>query len=124
VTAPPHPAPEKAASGGRPRHWSVIDSVLALAIFGAVAWFVTLPERTASRVKPGMTKDETVAAVGRPANLEAEALAICASNGWARCADAKKSGAVRYLMWRTYIDAELIVGMCADGRVCFIGQKE
>jgi len=27
-------------------------------------------------------------------------------------------------MWRTYIDAELIVGICADGRVCFMGQKE
>ena len=124
MTAPPHSAPEKAASGRRPRRWSVIDTVIALAIFGAVAWFVTMPERTASRVKPGMTREEAVAAVGRPANWEGEALAMCTGNGWPRCVDAKKSGAVRYLMWRTYIDAELIVGICADGRVCFMGQKE
>ena len=103
--------------------WSHVETVLAIAILGAIAWIVTSPERTASSIKIGMSKDEAVAAVGRPAKWEGSALPLCQDNSWDRCPDVKNSGAVLFLIWHTFVDSDLIVGLCADGRVCFKGQR-
>ena len=108
---------------GKRRKWSLASTVLAIAIFGGIAWVVSSPERTASRVKTGMSKEQAIAAVGRPAQWEGAALPECQSGNSERCRNAKQSGAVRYLKWQTFVDAALIVGICADGRVCFIAQE-
>lgn len=104
--------------------WSVMSTVLAIAILGGLVWVVSSPERTAIRVTLGMSREEAISAVGSAPKWEGRALAVCQDNSWERCVEAKKSGAASYLMWHTFIDADLIVGVCANGRVCFKGQRE
>src|ERR1700752_4300937 len=107
---------------GHSQHgWSHVETLLAIIIFGGLIWLVASPERTGSGVKIGMGKEEAISAVGKPAKWEGKALAFCQDNSWDRCSDAKKSGAIVFLMWQTFIDAELIIGICTDGRVCFVG---
>jgi hypothetical protein len=110
-------------AGRKEAGWSTVETVIAVVIFGAIAWFVSMPERTTAKVKAGMSKDEAVAAVGRPAQWEGAALPECASGSLERCRNAKQSGAVRYLKWQTFVDSALIVGICADGKVCFVAQE-
>jgi hypothetical protein len=109
--------------GRKEAGWSTVETVIAVIIFGAIAWFVTMPERTTGKVKVGMSKDEIVAAVGRPLQWEGDALPECVSGNLERCRNAKQSGAVRYLKWQTFVDSALIVGICADGKVCFVAQE-
>lgn len=103
--------------------WSVLSTVFAIVIFGGLVWVVTAPERTASRVTIGMSREEAISAVGSAPKWEGGALAICQDNGWEGCVEAKQSGAVSYLMWHTFIDSDLILGICGNGRVCFKGQR-
>ena len=121
-------APEGAYAGGespglKRRRGSIVGATIAVAIFAGIAWMVSSPERTTAKVKVGMSREEVVAAVGRPAQWEGDALPECASSDLERCRNAKQSGAVRYLRWQTFVDSALIVGICKDGIVCFVAQE-
>ena len=72
----------------------------------------------------GTSREEAISAAGSAPKWEGKTPAICQDNGWQHCVDAKQSGAVSYLMWHTFIDSDLILGVCANGRVCFEGQRE
>lgn len=113
----------EAAPVAKKRRWSIVDTVVVIVILGGIAWFVTAPERTAARVKIGMSKEQAIAAVGQPAQWQGAALPECQGGNTDRCRNAEKSGAVLFLKWQTFVDSELIVGICADGRVCFMAQE-
>ena len=123
VAAPEAVNASGASSTTKGRMGSIVGTMFAIAFFAGIAWMVSSPERTTAKVKAGMSKDEAVAAVGRPAQWEGDTLPECASGSLERCRNAKQSGAVRYLKWQTFVDSALIVGICADGKVCFVAQE-
>jgi hypothetical protein len=104
--------------------WSHVETVLAVLVFAGLAWFLTSPERATASITPGMSRTEALAAMGKPAKWEGKSLAFCDKGEWNRCPEATKSGAKTFLIWQTFVDAELVVGICGDDRVCFVAQKD
>lgn len=73
-------------------------------------------------VRPGMTRDQAIAAVGRPPMREEHGtFAGCKEPpGWrGDCAGLKASGSVDFLVWKTGIDTVLVIGLDASGKVAF-----
>ena len=106
------------------RGWGRIESfILAISVAG-LAWLFLLPGDSFSQVRIGMSRAEALAIVGTSPRKEVKTLPFCNEGAapYRDCEDIKKTGAVRYLLWKVGIGSWMVIGLDANDRVCFRGR--
>ncbi len=104
--------------------WGRIETlVLVLGIAGAT-WLFLRFDDPFDRVRNGMSRADVIAAVGAPPRKEARTLPYCREGAtpYRDCAAINKSGAVYFLSWKVGIASWMVIGLDANGKVCFRGR--
>jgi len=108
------------------RGWSRTETIILLVIVGAIIWFAAWPNRLVSRVNLGMTRAETIAAVGRAPDKEEKDFTFCREGAtwYGNCDEVRKSKAVSFLVWKAGVDSWVVVGFDGGGKVSYRGQGD
>jgi hypothetical protein len=114
------------------RGWSrtatinLVVVAIVLVVVGAFFWFASWPHRLVSRVQLGMTRAETIAAIGRAPDKEERILAFCRQGAtwYGNCDEVRASKSALFLVWKAGVDSWVVVGFDAGGKVSYRGQGD